>query len=88
MIAQRLTRALLILFVAASFCGGSGSAQAEFKEFPRYLDLSDHDTIQNKHVRVGRYKSLVVSLPREAGDVLVSNPDIADAVLRTATRLK
>ncbi len=87
MIAQRLTRALLILFVAASFVGGSGSAQAEFKEFPRYLDLSGHDTIQNKHVRVGRYKSLVVSLPREAGDVLVSNPDIADAVLRTATRL-
>ena len=43
--------------------------------------------MQNRHVRVGRYKSLVVTLPREAGDVLVSNPDIADAVLRTATRL-
>jgi len=87
MIAQGLIRALLILCVAASFVGGSGPARAEFKDFPRYLDLSGHDTVQNKHVRVGRYKSLVVTLPREAGDVLVSNPEIADAVLRTATRL-
>lgn len=87
MIAQGLIRALLILCVAASFVGGSGPARAEFKDFPRYLDLSGQDTVQNKHVRVGRYKSLVVTLPREAGDVLVSNPEIADAVLRTATRL-
>ena len=87
MIAQALTRALLILFISVAFVGENSSARAEFKEFPRYLDLSGHNTIQNKHVRVGRYKSLVVSLPREAGDVLVSNPEIADAVLRTATRL-
>ena len=85
--AQGIIRALLILVVAASFVGGSGPAQAEFKEFPRYLDLSDQGVVKNRLVRVGRYKSLVVSLPREAGDVLVSNPDIADAVLRTATRL-
>jgi pilus assembly protein CpaC len=30
---------------------------------------------------------MVVELPRDAGDVLVSNPDVADAVLRTSRRL-
>ena len=30
---------------------------------------------------------MVIDLPRPAGDVLVSNPQIADAVLRTSTRL-
>ena len=30
---------------------------------------------------------MVIDLPRPAGDVLVSNPQIADAVLRTSSRL-
>jgi len=38
-------------------------------------------------IRLGVNKSIVVDLGRPAGDVLVSNPEIADAVLRTATRL-
>ncbi len=86
--AHNLIRALLVLVLAATFTGGVEQAQAEgAKEFPRYLDLSNETLVQNRFIRVGRHKSLVVSLPREAGDVLVSNPDIADAVLRTATRL-
>lgn len=86
--AQGLIRALLVLILAATFIGGADTGWAQEKSgYPRYLDLSDAGTIQNRFVRVGRYKSLVVQLPREAGDVLVSNPDIADAVLRTATRL-
>jgi len=86
--AQGLIRALLVLIFASAFFGGAETAWAQANGgYPRYLDLSDEGAIQNRFVRVGRYKSLVVQLPREAGDVLVSNPDIADAVLRTATRL-
>ena len=37
-------------------------------------------------VRVGINKSLIIDLPRPARDVLVSNPEVADAVVRTQRR--
>ncbi len=41
----------------------------------------------DKSVKVGLNKSLVIDLPRDARDILVSNPDIADAVIRTPRRI-
>jgi pilus assembly protein CpaC len=38
-------------------------------------------------VKVGLDKSLVIDLPRDARDILVSNPKIADAVIRTPRRI-
>lgn len=38
-------------------------------------------------VKVGLNKSLVIDLPRDARDILVSNPIIADAVIRTPRRI-
>ena len=41
----------------------------------------------SRSVKVGLNKSLVVDLPRDARDILVSNPAIADAVIRTPRRI-
>jgi len=41
----------------------------------------------DRTVKVGLDKSLVLDLPRDARDILVSNPDIADAVIRTPRRI-
>ena len=41
----------------------------------------------HRTVKVGLNKSVVVDLPRDARDILVSNPSIADAVIRTARRI-
>ena len=41
----------------------------------------------SKSVKLGLNKSLVIDLPRDARDVLVSNPKIADAVIRTPRRI-
>ncbi len=41
----------------------------------------------SKTVKLGLNKSLVVDLPRDARDVLISNPAIADAVMRTPRRI-
>ena len=41
----------------------------------------------HRSVRVGLNKSVIVDLPRDARDILVSNPEIADAVIRTARRI-
>ncbi|MGE0230358.1 MAG: type II and III secretion system protein family protein [Flavobacteriaceae bacterium] len=40
----------------------------------------------SKYLRLGLNKSMIVDLPSDAADVLVSNPKIADAVMRTARR--
>jgi pilus assembly protein CpaC len=52
-----------------------------------FISLSEADALAGRPIYLGVNKSVVVELPRPAGDVLVSNPAIADAVLRTSTRL-
>ncbi|MCB1489878.1 MAG: type II and III secretion system protein family protein [Bauldia sp.] len=41
----------------------------------------------SRAVKLGLNKALVVDLPRDARDVLISNPAIADAVMRTPRRM-
>jgi pilus assembly protein CpaC len=41
----------------------------------------------SQSVKVGLNKSLIIDLPRDARDILVSNPVIADAVIRTPRRI-
>lgn len=41
----------------------------------------------DRSVKVGLNKSVVIDLPRDARDILVSNPVIADAVIRTPRRI-
>jgi pilus assembly protein CpaC len=41
----------------------------------------------SRTVKVGLNKSLIIDLPRDARDILVSNPVIADAVIRTPRRI-
>jgi len=41
----------------------------------------------NKRINLGLNKSLVVDLPADAYDILVANPNVADAVTRTARRI-
>ena len=43
--------------------------------------------VLSRSVKLGLNNSLVVDLPRDARDILVSNPAIADAVIRTSRRI-
>ncbi len=47
----------------------------------------DAQQTASRTVKVGLNKSLVIDLPRDARDILVSNPVIADAVIRTPRRI-
>ena len=81
-------RAILTLVVAVFLVTAVGTERSEASaDFPRYLKIRAGETVNNRPVRLGVNKSLVVELPVDAGDVLVSNPEIADAVLRTSRRL-
>ncbi|TKT74956.1 type II and III secretion system protein family protein [Aquamicrobium sp. LC103] len=44
-------------------------------------------TSANQRVKLGLNKSIVIDLPRDAYDILVANPAVADAVTRTARRI-
>ena len=83
-----LIRALALVTITIAAAAGLNVDCAEAQaNFPRYIKLTDDATSHNRLVRLGINKSMVVELPRDAGDVLVSNPDVADAVLRTSRRL-
>jgi pilus assembly protein CpaC len=71
---------LLTIILAVIAVPGAATAQG-------YMQLTAADSLDNRPVNLGVNKSVVIDLPRQAGDVLVSNPQIADAVLRTSTRL-
>lgn len=77
-------RATLLAAALAAMACLAPAAQAQS---PSYVRLTDADFVQNRPVYLGVNKSMVIELPRAAGDVLVSNPAIADAVLRTSQRL-
>jgi pilus assembly protein CpaC len=71
-----------LLTAAALFLGAqsvmSGKAAASD------LDVSVNDDAgDGRFVRIGLNKSVVIKLPAEARDVIVGNPDIVDAVVRS-----
>ncbi|MEM9054542.1 MAG: pilus assembly protein N-terminal domain-containing protein [Pseudomonadota bacterium] len=45
------------------------------------------DTNVSKTVQLGQNKSVVIDLERAAADVVITNPDIADATVQTARRI-
>ncbi|MFX6011155.1 pilus assembly protein N-terminal domain-containing protein, partial [Acinetobacter baumannii] len=75
----RLSPILLALLVAAS---GLSAASAQTSTVPR----QSAEQSANRAVQLGVGKSLPVDLPRDARDVIVANPAIANAVVRSARR--
>lgn len=51
------------------------------------LRITAGESSRSRSVKLGLNKSLVVELPADAHDILVANPDVADAVTRTARRI-
>ena len=49
------------------------------------VSIGSHSSSQR--IKLGLNKSIVIDLPRDAYDILVANPSVADAVTRTARRI-
>ncbi|NKB52815.1 MAG: pilus assembly protein CpaC [Rhizobiaceae bacterium] len=62
------------------------SAQAQSTN-KNYVQITPENAAVPKMINLGLNKSLVVDLPAEANDVLVANPTVADAVMRTSRRI-
>jgi pilus assembly protein CpaC len=77
-----------VAFGIVAFAGvGPGFAQStEIASVAETVVTGGQDSV-TRSVKLGLNKSLVVDLPRDARDVLVSDPSIADAVIRTSRRI-
>jgi len=85
--AMALSPALWPASAAETDAGQAASAQAavkETKEAP--LVTGSIGPVRTRFLALGVGKSVVIDLPREAKDVLVADPKIANAVIRSAQR--
>lgn len=61
-------------------------AQPAAAQSTSHMTINPAELSASRQVSLGVGKSLVVDLPRDAKDVLVSSPTVADAIMRTARR--
>lgn len=79
--------ALTLILSALSAAMTPALAKNE-KDTPSGLEVFKPTSVgATKHVDLGLNKSLVVELPRDVRDVLVANPEVADAIVRTARKI-
>lgn len=64
----------------------NGAAQST-SATPNYIQITAENAQMSKRVKLGLDKSIVIDLPADAHDILVANPDVADAVTRTSRRI-
>lgn len=71
------------VLIAPAFTGMPGMSEAKAQSVVRV----GQNAGQTERIVLGLDKSLVIDLPADANDILVANPDVADAVTRTARRI-
>ena len=61
--------------------------QTEFKDPLGVSSMEAGETGVTRHVKLGINKSIIIDLDRPASDVIITNPEIADATVQTARRM-
>ncbi|WP_428673049.1 type II and III secretion system protein family protein [Roseibium sp.] len=82
----------LRMFIAAAAIAGAALAGTMTPSlaggnFPSQVHVAAGERASDRILNVGIGRSVVINLAEDAADVLVSNPEIADAVLRTPRRI-
>jgi pilus assembly protein CpaC len=77
----------LVLAAACLALAGLGLAPTASAEQHRsYLRVGETGSGEARQIILGLNKSMIIELPREVREVMVSNPEKIDAVLQTSTR--
>ncbi len=74
------------VFASLPLLGDVTAVSAE-GNFPSQVHIAAGERASGRILNVGLGRSVVINLAEDAADVLVSNPEIADAVLRTPRRI-
>lgn len=78
-----LRRPLLAIFAGLGLVMATGPGLASSSA---HLLIGYNEIGRTQHVQVGVNKSIIVDLPVEAGEVIVSQPGVANAIMRTRSR--
>ena len=78
---RKILLALTLLAPSATLAAPADESGA------RVMAVSTHDANSHQRLTLGLNKAAVVQLDQDARDVLVSNPDMVDAVVRTPRRI-
>lgn len=81
---MRATLAATVLLTVPAIPQVTGTSVAKAAESVVSVSRSANKT---QTLQLGLNKSIVVDLPDDAADILVANPEVADAVMRTSRRL-
>jgi len=81
-----MRQTLLMLTLFAAFLLAPAGARAG-DSFPKQVHVAAGERVSERLLRVGVGRSVVIDLAEQVADVLVSNPEIADAVVRTQHRV-
>ena len=76
-----------VIASAALFAGSLVSEQGGVAHAKNYIKISKSAIGGSQTVKVGLNKSIVIDLPDDAHDILVANPEVADAITRTSRRI-
>ncbi len=84
-----MRRIFLVFAATLAFTGiAFAAAHSADGDTPRVISVSVRDgTPLHQHVTLGLNKALIVQIDTDARDVLVADPDIVDAVVRTPRRV-
>jgi pilus assembly protein CpaC len=75
------------LAAMAGWAAPAMHAHAQTAGERNYIKLNPTAIGGNQRISVGLNKSMVIDLPGDAHDILVANPDVADAITRTSRRI-
>ena len=88
MFARSFLSAAIIGIAAMALAATSVAAEDKPGSGTRTITINaPGDGPASERIVLGLNKSVVVNLPRDAADVMVSNPEIVDAVIRTPRRI-
>jgi pilus assembly protein CpaC len=82
---RKILLALTLMAPSAALAAPAHPAPDESNA--RVMTISAHDPSSHQRLTLGLNKAAVVQLDQDARDVLVSNPDMVDAVVRTPRRI-
>ena len=79
--------ARLFLAAALASTAGNGLAPSAATAQESHVAIGHGEGGSARSTKLGLNKSMVIDLPADAHDVLVANPEVADAVVRTSRRI-
>ncbi|WP_425088654.1 type II and III secretion system protein family protein [Stappia sp.] len=85
MVAQRFLG--IGLAIALALGGLALPSQSHADGYPKSVTISAGERVSGRLLQVGLGRSVVINLGEEVSDVIVSSPEVADAVVRSARRV-